>query len=73
MDARHPVERKLPPRGNCTICKQTRMEMHNRYHDTECQSVVAELKAELKKQRAELNETDEAYPELQQIIDANWN
>jgi uncharacterized sulfatase len=35
--------------------------------------VPAELKAELKKQRVELNETDEAYPELQQIIDANWN
>ncbi len=48
-------------------------EMHNRYHDPEYKPVIEELKAELKKQRAELNETDEAYPELQQIIDANWN
>jgi uncharacterized sulfatase len=48
-------------------------EMYNRYSDPEYVSVVAELKAELKKLRAELNEIDEAYPELQQIIEANWN
>lgn len=48
-------------------------EMHNRYADPNYQSVVVELKAELKRQRAEPNETDEAYPEVQQITDANWN
>ena len=31
------------------------------------------VKAELKKQRAELNEEDRNYPDLQQIIDANWD
>jgi arylsulfatase A-like enzyme len=48
-------------------------EMHNRYNDPEYQSVVAELKVELKQQRAKLNETDAAYPDLQQVIEANWN
>ena len=53
--------------------KNDPFEMHNRYNDPEYKSVVAELKTELKKQRAELNETDEKYPKLQQIIETNWN
>jgi len=53
--------------------KNDPFEMHNRYNDPEYKSVVAELKTELKKQRTELNETDEKYPKLQQIIETNWN
>ena len=30
------------------------------------------MKIELKKTRTELNETDEKYPEIQTIIEANW-
>ena len=48
-------------------------EMRNRYSDPEYKAVVDELKAELKKQRAELNETDKDYPDLQKIIQENWN
>lgn len=48
-------------------------EMKNQYANPVYVDVIAELEAELKKQRAELDETDEAYPELQQIINANWN
>ena len=29
-------------------------------------------KAELKKVREEMNETDEKFPHIQEIIDANW-
>jgi len=30
------------------------------------------MKVDLKKTRAELNETDEKYAHIQAIIDANW-
>jgi uncharacterized sulfatase len=31
------------------------------------------MKRELKRIREELGETDENYPEIQKIIDANWD
>ena len=48
-------------------------EMQNQYANPKYAEVVVELKAELRTQRANLNETDAAYPELKKIIDANWN
>lgn len=47
-------------------------EMQNQYANPEYAEVVAELKSELRKQRASLNETDENYPVLQKIINDNW-
>ncbi|MBK1875314.1 sulfatase family protein [Pelagicoccus mobilis] len=44
----------------------------NRYSDPEYKDIIAELKAEILKKRAELNEGDEKYPHLQAIIDAHW-
>ncbi len=48
-------------------------EMNNIYGDPRYTKVTAELKAELKKMREDLNETDANFPEIQKIIDANWN
>jgi len=48
-------------------------EMKNEYANPKYASIIADLKAELKRQREELKETDEAYPKLQAIIDANWD
>lgn len=48
-------------------------EMVNRYGDPEYAEIIAGLKEELKKQREELNETDENYPKLQRIIRENWD
>lgn len=47
-------------------------EMKNLYGDPTYGKVIKNMKAELKKTRADLNETDEKYPHIQQIIDANW-
>ena len=33
----------------------------------------SKMKKELKRQRAELKETDEKHPRLKAIIDANWD
>ncbi|MEO0795484.1 MAG: sulfatase [Verrucomicrobiota bacterium] len=47
-------------------------EMTNQYGNPEYAAVIKELKAELERSRIELDETDEQYPELQAIIEANW-
>jgi len=47
-------------------------EMVNAYRNPQYAPVIAELKAEMKRQREVLNETDAAYPHLQEIIDAHW-
>ncbi len=48
-------------------------EMHNRFGDPEYQEVIGALKAELKKLREELGDTDEDYPRIRAIVDAHWN
>ncbi|MDN5211800.1 sulfatase [Fulvivirgaceae bacterium BMA12] len=48
-------------------------ETRNRYKDPEYQEIVVDLKSQLTALREELNETDEDYPHLQQVIEAHWN
>jgi len=46
-------------------------EMKNQYANPEYAKIIAGMKVELKKTRTDLNETDENYPAIQKIIDAN--
>ena len=48
-------------------------EMHNQYTNSKYATVVTELKTELRRLRDRLKETDDAYPPVQDIIEANWN
>ena len=48
-------------------------EMTNQYGNPEYREIINKLKVDLKRTRAELDETDEAYPEIQAIIDAHWD
>ena len=48
-------------------------ELHNRYDDPRYEQVIADLKAELARQREAYNEGDEDYPHIQAIIDEHWN
>ena len=63
---------KTPVAWELYDLKNDPREMRNQYANPEYAEVVAELKAELISQRTSLNETDKEYPELQEIIDANW-
>ncbi|MFY0688931.1 MAG: sulfatase [Cyclobacteriaceae bacterium] len=47
-------------------------ELDNKYDDPAYSEVISMLKSELKNLREELNETDENYPAIQQIIDEHW-
>jgi len=48
-------------------------ELHNAYNDAEYESIIKEMKSELKKQRQMLGDTDESYPVMQQIFEQYWN
>ncbi len=64
-------DNKTPVAGELYDLKNDPSEMQNQYTNPEYAEVVAELKANLKKQCAELNETDAAYSEVQHIIETN--
>jgi uncharacterized sulfatase len=53
--------------------KEDPHEMKNQYANPAYGETVSRLKAELKRVRADLHETDERYPGIQAIIDAHWN
>ncbi|MGC6424882.1 MAG: sulfatase [Lentimonas sp.] len=52
--------------------KNDPQEMRNQYDNPEFAGVVKELKKQLFEEREALGETDENFPELQKIIEANW-
>jgi uncharacterized sulfatase len=67
------IERHTPPVWEFYDLKKDPKELVNRYNYPDYQDIIAELKEELRRQREELNETDEKYPILQEIIKTNWN
>ncbi len=48
-------------------------EMNNRYGDPNYKAIIVEMKLQLLALRADLDETDTAYPEIQLIIDRHWS
>ncbi|MBB4078629.1 arylsulfatase A-like enzyme [Lewinella aquimaris] len=48
-------------------------ESFNRYGDPAYTETIRELKVQLKQLRTDLNETDQDAPDLQRLIDANWD
>ena len=67
------IEHETPHSWELYDLKNDPYELHNRYNDPEYQDIIKELKAELKRQRSELNETDENFPEIQAIVEKHWN
>ena len=49
-----------------------RHELDNRYGDAAYSEIIADLKVQLIALRSELKEDDADYPEIQEIIDENW-
>ena len=47
-------------------------EMKNEYANPAYKQIIADMKADLRKTRKQLNETDEQYPGIQEIVNANW-
>ncbi len=61
-----------PPAWEFYDLRADPQENHNEYANPKYADTIRTLKAELKGQREELHETDEARPHIQKVIDANW-
>ncbi len=66
------IDPPSPPAWEFYDLKKDPEEMVNRYDDPKYSEIIQSLKVELKRQREELNETDENFPKLKKIIDDNW-
>ena len=67
------IENETPPAWEFYDLKKDPEELVNRYDNPEYQDIIREMKLSLKQEREELNETDKDYPEIQKIIEANWD
>jgi len=47
-------------------------DMKNEYANPAYKQIIADMKADLRKIRKQLNETDEQYPGIQEIVNTNW-
>jgi hypothetical protein len=47
-------------------------ENRNAYNDPKYQSIIQDMKQELLKLREEVGDTDEQFPEMEQIISNHW-
>jgi uncharacterized sulfatase len=48
-------------------------ELVNQYGNPKYADLIAQLKEQLRRERSQLNETDENYPDFQRVIDEHWN
>lgn len=69
----HGIERETPHTWEFYDLKNDPQELHNRYNDPDYTEIITELKAELKRQRMEYNETDENHPEIKSIVEEYWD
>ncbi|WP_068473288.1 sulfatase family protein [Saccharicrinis aurantiacus] len=53
--------------------RQDPEEMQNEYNNPKYADVIANMKEDLLKKRADLNEEDEDYPHIQEVITKHWN
>ena len=64
---------RTPPGWEFYDLKKDPFEMDNRYGDPAYASVVQDLKIRLKEMRLELGEIDDQFPEIERVIEHNWN
>lgn len=48
-------------------------EVENEYNNIKYKDIIEQMKSQLKLERQNLNEEDEKFPHLQEIIDTHWN
>ena len=67
-----PVE-PTPPAWEFYDLQEDPQELVNQYANPAFRGIIDELKQQLRQVRAELKETDAAYPDFQKVIDAHWD
>jgi arylsulfatase A-like enzyme len=72
MDQENPGKGRTPAAWEFYDLEKDPEEMKNLYESPEHAELIARMKKQLKETREVLRETDENYPEIQKVIDANW-
>lgn len=72
IDNKNPRNKPSPAAWEFYDMENDPGEMKNLYGDPAYQEIIAIMKAQLRKTREELGETDEKYPEIQKVIDSHW-
>ena len=70
---KRPLEYWTPPAWELYDLKNDPFEMNNLFGQPGYEGITKELKIKLKALREKFNETDEAYPHIQEIIDDYWD
>ena len=68
----YPVE-PTPPAWEFYDLEKDPHERVNQYRNPEYQDLIAQLKEQLRRERAQLDETDANYPDFQRVIEEHWN
>ncbi|UCD52604.1 MAG: sulfatase-like hydrolase/transferase [Phycisphaerales bacterium] len=68
----YPVE-PTPPGWEFYDLQNDPYELANQYRNPRYANLIAQLKEQLRRERARLNETDDRYPDFQQVIDEHWD
>ena len=64
---------ETPPGWEFYDLKKDPREIDNRYDDPEYREVIADLKMQLKDLRENLGEIDDQFPEIEKVIEENWD
>ncbi len=64
---------ETPPAWEFYDLRKDPEEMNNLYDNPKYAKVISDLKVQLKQMRKDLNEEDQNYPEIQQVIDEYWD
>ncbi|WP_430934617.1 sulfatase family protein [Saccharicrinis sp. 156] len=67
------VVRPTPPSWELYDLNKDPHEVNNVYDNPAYAHIITKLKKELKRQRKMYNETDDAYPHIQKIVDEYWD
>ena len=64
---------QTPPAWEFYDLRQDPHEMDNRYGQPEYADIIKDLKAKLKRLRADVKENDAEFPQIEQIVAAHWD
>ncbi|MEM7478170.1 MAG: sulfatase [Planctomycetota bacterium] len=73
LNEKIPNDRPTPAAWEFYDLEKDRFEMQNLYEDPGHREIIDRMKKQLVSLRKSLSETDEAYPAIQQVIEANWS
>lgn len=73
VDYKEQGQFQTPPAWEFYDLRQDPNENINQYDNPEYKNVIADLKSQLKKMRADIKDSDEKYPQIKAVVDEFWD